>query len=89
MAAAPGTRPPNAGKGRKAGTPNKATAELKDMIRQALDNAGGVQYLTERAKDPKTAAAFLSLLGKVLPMTVSGEGGGPVQIILQGSDVHG
>lgn len=75
--------------GSRKGVPNKATAELKDMIRQALDRAGGVDYLTKRANDPKTSVAFLSLLGKVLPMTVTGEGGGPVQIILQGSDIHG
>lgn len=54
--------------------PNKVTAELKDMIREALDQAGGVSYLLERANDPKTATAFLSLVGKTLPMTVKGPG---------------
>lgn len=54
--------------------PNKVTAELKDMIREALDQAGGVSYLLARANDPKTATAFLSLVGKTLPMTVKGPG---------------
>lgn len=63
-----------AGPGRPKGVPNKVTVELKDMIRQALDESGGVDYLVERAKDPRTASAFLSLVGKVLPMTVAGTG---------------
>lgn len=62
------------GPGRPKGTPNKATKELKDMILGALDNAGGVTYLEKCANDPKTASAFLTLVGKVLPMTVQGAG---------------
>jgi hypothetical protein len=60
------------GPGRPPGTPNKVTKDLKDMILGALDESGGVDYLVGRAKDPKTASAFLSLVGKVLPMTVQG-----------------
>jgi hypothetical protein len=44
------------------------------MILQALDNAGGVDYLERKANDPRTASAFLTLVGKVLPMTVQGPG---------------
>jgi hypothetical protein len=66
-----GKRP---GAGRKKGVPNKATKELKEMILAALDGAGGINYLQERAKDPRTASAFLTLVGKVLPMTVQGAG---------------
>lgn len=74
-----GIVPKNAGRqqpkgGSRAGIPNKATKELKDMILAALDNAGGAEYLTERANDPRTAPAFLALVGKVLPMTVQGTG---------------
>ena len=60
--------------GRQRGTPNKVTAELKDMILQALDNAGGVEHLQKQAND--NLAAFLTLVGKVLPMTVNGSGAG-------------
>ncbi len=62
------------GPGRPKGTPNKITKDLKEMILGALENAGGVGYLEARAKDPKTASAFLTLVGKVLPMTVQGAG---------------
>lgn len=64
------------GPGRPKGTPNKATAALKDMILKALDEAGGVEYLTRQAEDNPTA--FMTLIGKVLPMQVTGEGGGAV-----------
>jgi hypothetical protein len=62
--------------GRQKGTPNKTTALLKDAILRAADDAGGkdglIGYLTEQAKDNPTA--FLTLLGKVLPMQVEGTG---------------
>ncbi len=51
--------------GRKKGTPNKHPAELKDMIRQALSEVGGVDYLKTQAFANPTA--FLSLLGKTMP----------------------
>ena len=63
------------GPGRPKGTPNKATAQLKEMILTALDGAGGAEYLEARANDPRTASAFLSLIGKVLPMTIANEPG--------------
>jgi hypothetical protein len=72
--------PKNTGKfgkgnpGKPKGAVQKNTKELKDMILTALSNAGGVDYLERRANDPKTAAAFLSLVGKVLPMTIAGTG---------------
>ena len=72
MGARKGFRPPNAGKGRKPGTPNKVTTELKEMILAALDGAGGIQYLQDRAKD--SPAAFLTLVGKVLPLQVNASG---------------
>lgn len=56
-----------AGPGRRAGVPNKTTADLAAMIDQALADAGGAAYLLERAKDPATMGAFLSLVGKRLP----------------------
>lgn len=68
------------GPGRPKGTPNKVSAAIKDMILTALNNAGGVEYLERRANDPRTASAFLGLVGKVLPMQLTGEDGGPIRV---------
>lgn len=63
--------------GRQKGSPNKLTKQLKDMILEALDESGGVEYLKQTAIEHPTA--FLTLVGKVLPLQVTGEGGGAVQ----------
>lgn len=60
--------------GKPKGAVHKNTKQLKDMILTALENSGGAEYLERRANDPKTAAAFLGLIGKVLPMTIQGTG---------------
>jgi hypothetical protein len=65
MPAPKGTRPPNAGKGRPKGAANVVNRTLRDMILGALDDAGGQAYLAEQAH--KNPAAFLTLLGRVLP----------------------
>jgi hypothetical protein len=62
----------NAGKGRPKGAPNKMTAEVKQMILDALEQAGGVAYLARQADEKP--AAFLALVGKVLPLQVHGAG---------------
>lgn len=67
--------------GRKAGTPNKQTAVIKDMIIQALDKAGGVDYLLAQAADNPTA--FLSLVGKVLPLQLQGDPNNPLMLKIQ------
>ncbi len=76
-----GRKPPE-NRGNRKGAPNKNTAAIKDMILTALSNAGGAEYLERRANDPRTASAFLGLVGKVLPMQVTGEGGGPIGLSL-------
>lgn len=78
MGAPKGTLPPAAGKGRVTGVPNKITKDLKEMILAALEKSGGVDYLYAQASI--NPAAFLTLVGKILPLQVSGEGGGPVLI---------
>lgn len=69
MAAAKGTRPPNAGKGRQKGVPNKITSDLRAMVLGALDDVGGRTYLAEQAMEQP--AAFMALIGKCLPKDVN------------------
>lgn len=66
---AKGKRPPNAGKGRKKGVPNKITADLRSMILGALEDAGGQQYLVTQSRDNPNA--FLALVGKCVPKDVN------------------
>lgn len=73
--------------GRAKGTPNKTTALLKDAILKAAENAGNklgddglVSYLETQAAD--NPGPFMALLGKVLPMQVTGDDGAPLQVII-------
>lgn len=68
-----------AGPGRPKGVPNKNTGLIREMIAQALNEAGGVDYLLDCAHDPKTKAAFLGLVGKVMPVQVIGDEHNPLQ----------
>lgn len=68
-----GARP---GAGRPKGSVDKGNAMIREMIVQALDNLGGVKYLEETAISHP--AAFMSLLGKVLPTQITGENGTPL-----------
>lgn len=77
---------PERGPGRPKGSANKTTALLKDAILKAAEGAGYdgkgkdgvVGYCRFLAiSEPK---AFSALLGRVLPMQVTGEDGGPVTV---------
>jgi hypothetical protein len=60
---------------------NKTTALLKDAILKAAEDAGGgdmAAYLTKQAKD--NPGPFMALLGKVLPMQVTGDPDNPVAV---------
>ncbi|MBP9131019.1 MAG: hypothetical protein KBF50_12155 [Steroidobacteraceae bacterium] len=76
-----GAKRPQPKGGSRKGKPNKVTRELRELILGALDDAGGQAYLSERARDPRTASAFLTLVGKVLPLAVTGGDGGPIQTL--------
>lgn len=81
-------KPPAAGKGRPKGAKNKTTTKVKEMILAALDEAGGVEYLVEQSEENPTA--FLTLVGKVLPLQVTGEDGGAIKTVtrIERSVVH-
>jgi hypothetical protein len=74
------------GPGRKKGVPNKNTTIIKEMILEALDKAGGVDYLKARAVDQPSA--FLALVGKVLPLQLTGKDDGPIQIANVSEDIE-
>lgn len=64
--------------GRKKGTPNKISRDIREAVLQSFATVGGAAYLAEQARANPTA--YLSLVGKVLPLQVTGEDGGAVQI---------
>jgi hypothetical protein len=70
----------NRGQGRVKGTPNKTTKALKEAILAAFEEVGAETYLATVAREnPKV---FCALLSRVLPMTISGEDGGPVRFMV-------
>lgn len=80
-------KPPAAGMGRRAGSQNKTTKALKEAILLAAEDSGEdgkgkdglVGYLRLVARED--VKAFCGLLGKVLPLQVTGEDGGPIKTL--------
>lgn len=68
--------------GRPKGVPNKINQMLKDAILQAADEAGGkdglVGYLRLQAME--NPGPFMGLLGKIIPMQVTGDAGGAIVV---------
>ena len=48
-------------------------------LNEAGGEGGGVAYLARQADE--NPAAFMALLGKVLPLQVASDGGGPILIV--------
>jgi hypothetical protein len=67
-------RPENGG--RQPGSENKITADVKAMVLGALSQAGGEDYLLDQAND--NPRAFLSLLGRIIPLQLTGKGDEPL-----------
>ncbi len=67
--------PPNAGKGRRKGVPNRITRTVRQAIEVAFENVGGQEWLEELARtDPRT---FVVLLAKIIPNEIKAEVSGP------------
>ena len=60
------------------GAKNKDTALIRDMVAQALTQAGGVEYLARVAESHP--GPFLGLVGKVLPVQLEGSDGGAIRV---------
>ena len=74
-----GRRP---GAGRPKGSLNRDGADIRAMVIGALDKVGGLDYLAARALD--SPSAFLTLVGKVLPLQLAGDPDHPVQFVIRG-----
>ncbi|SDQ42361.1 hypothetical protein [Pseudoxanthomonas sp. CF125] len=72
--------------GRAKGTTNKLTADVKAMVLEALDKAGGVTYLLKQAQTNPNA--FMTLVGKVLPLTLAGDPDHPLVTAIERSIVR-
>lgn len=72
--------------GRAKGTTNKLTADVKAMVLEALDKAGGVAYLLKQAQTNPNA--FMTLVGKVLPLTLAGDPEHPLVTAIERSIVR-
>ncbi|HTI82974.1 MAG TPA: hypothetical protein VL614_21170 [Acetobacteraceae bacterium] len=66
--------------GRTKGTPNKTTTAAKEAISLAAEQLGGTDRLVSWAKeDPANERVFWgTIYPKLLPLQVSGEGGGAI-----------
>lgn len=70
--------PPNAGKGRVKGVPNKSTKAVKDALQEAFTGLGGVPALINWAKEDR--AEFYKLWAKLLPNEVKAVHSGSVTL---------
>jgi hypothetical protein len=70
MSTTKGGRPkglPKSG-GRRKGTPNRITGELREMVLTALSELGGVEYLIQMGHD--RPEVFVRLLARCMPQAV-------------------
>lgn len=51
--------------GRPKGAPNRMTREMREVVREAFEKAGGVEYLERLARD--RPEVFVRLLSKLIP----------------------
>lgn len=77
------------GAGRPKGAANKTTGLLKDAILLAAkevgedgEGKGGLKGYLRRVAN-NDVKAFASLMGRVLPLQVTGDGGGPLSIAFE------
>ena len=71
----------NAGRGRKKGSQNKVTKEVKEVIGQCFDKIGGLESFAAWARNNRTD--FYKLYSKLLPIQLQGTGAnGEINIIV-------
>jgi len=72
-----GAKPGERRGGRQKGTPNKATATVKEALVRAYTAIGSDEAFALWATTNQTE--FYKLWGRMLPQEVSGPGGGPIE----------
>lgn len=86
MPAHKGTQPPG---GSRKGIPNKTTRLAKEAIAEAAEKLGGAERLVAWAReDPLNERVFWGqIYTKLLPLQVTGDGGGALIVqLLKGDD---
>jgi hypothetical protein len=61
------------GSGRKPGSKNKYSAEIRDAVMLSFARLGGAEYLVQVGRE--NPAVFISLLAKILPYELATSGG--------------
>lgn len=80
-----GRRP---GAGRPKGSLDRGNGAIRQMIVEALDRVGGVEYLVRVAES--SPSTFLPLVAKVLPLQVAGDADkNPIRVIVRTSVAPG
>jgi hypothetical protein len=69
------------GAGRKKGTPNRLTREIKGALLDAFNQVGAERWLVRLAR--KEPRAFAALLSKLLPTQVTGRDGEPIELLVE------
>lgn len=76
-------RPPNAGKGRKKGVPNKFTGKVKEALELAFEQSGGVPALVKWAKTNREE--FYKIWVRAMPQQVNVAGQLTLEQLVNGS----
>ena len=67
------------GAGRPKGSLDKGNAAIREMIVESLHGVGGVEYLQRVAESHP--AAYMALIGKVMPLQIAGDAESPLQVV--------
>ena len=70
--------------GRKKGTPNKITKDVKEMVLEALEKLGGTEWFI--AQGLENPVAFMAIAGKAMPKETKVEMLKTVEISMIGLD---
>ena len=58
--------------------------QMRECVREAFDNLGGVGWLVGFAKaNHENARVFVSLVGKLIPQELTGKDGAPLEIVVR------